>query len=262
MSVLSEIEAAFLAESDALAGVRGVDYRDPNLQRDEGHAGAWLLLKQMAQTRTPLTRDDLSRVQALLRETSGDPRATPNDTQATPADIQATPADALAALIDELASRVGESGPARDFHGGHTFALAGSFLQRLLALEDDDNTCVDGRLARLLTNYLLVHRKWSIVIFRAEDRARLEAERHSAVLLGAYLVEKVREHVDCGHCRVGQVTRTQVGLSTDSYKCDDCGAEFKLDWKGLQNAYKTAIEPAAEAEPPAKSPSRFTLRAR
>lgn len=281
MCDLSEIEVAFLAESDALAGVQGVDDRDPHLRGDEGHAEAWRMLKRLAQAKAPLTLDDVWRVQALLRGadaptpapdtrvSGGDEGPAPSadgppteDPHAAACRRKASRAQALATLVDELASRVGETGPARDFHGSHTFILAGTFLQRLLALPCDEREMRDGRLARLVCNYILVHRGWSMVIFRAQDSARLEAERHSAALLGAYLIEKVREHVDCGHCRIGQVTRTQVGLSTDAYQCGGCGAEFKLDWKGLQTAYKRALEPAPEAPPLLRPPSRFTMRAR
>ena len=275
MSVLNEVEAAFLAESDALAGSPAVDYRNPDLCEDDGHAAAWLLLKGKAQAKAPLALGDVLRVLSLL---PGHPTL--------PCDAQARLGDALSPPLGELATRIDEAGPALDFHGGHTFVLAGSFLQRFLALalpepegrasrldveiapqdpgllQHAAGETRDGRLARLVCNYILVRRNWSMVIFHKGDRDRLEAERHSAALLGAYLVERVREHASCGHCRVGQVVRTQVGLSTDAYRCGDCGAEFKLDWKGLQTAYKRALAPQGETASPAGKPSRFILRTR
>lgn len=243
VSELTPRELTFLRESDALAGRPVPDGEDMTQACEGGHAEAWRLLKQRAQAKATPTVDDLTRVWALLNA----------PTAPLPQELPA-----LCALLE---SRIEEPGSPRDFHGGHTIFLAGMFLQRFLSTVPQDG----GRLARLMANYVLVRRGWPMIVFRSEDGEALEAARDSEAAMGAWLVDKVREIASCGHCRNTTVTRTQVGLAIDTYRCDTCGAEFKLDWKGLQAAYRLSADPSAAAPPPvdpSKMPSRFILRNR
>lgn len=242
MSGLTAREQDFLRQSDALAGRTLPDDEDAIPTCLAGHEEAWLLLKQRAQARATPTLDDLIHLWALLTAPT------------TPVP------EALPELCALLSQRVDEPGSPRDYYGGHTIFLAGLFLQRFLSA-----IWQDGRFARLMANYVLVRRGWPMVVFRTEDSASLEAASHSDVAMGALLVDKVREIASCGHCRTASVARTQVGLTVDAYRCDACGAEFKLDWKGLQNAYRLATDPSAaplSPSEPSKMPSRFILRNR
>ena len=277
MNVLTDIETAFLSESDRLAEREPFDYAHPRLDIATGHAAAWLLLKSRALEKAPVSFADLETALCLLEQPArllqespeGGASPSPTNEETLPphaspscAPATAAPLEGLETLAADLATLAAAAGPARDFYGGYTIWVAGVTLHRLLALDTGDG----GRLARLMAGYVLLRRSWPLVVFRLDDEARLDEARKGETAAGAFLIEKVREHVTCGHCRVGPVTRLLEGLTTDTYQCGGCGAEFKLDWKGLQSAWRLCADPAsAPPSPvsnPSKMPSRFVLRNR
>ncbi|NDD31330.1 MAG: hypothetical protein EB084_24020, partial [Proteobacteria bacterium] len=68
MNVLTDIETAFLSESDRLAEREPFDYAHPRLDLSTGHAAAWLLLKSRALEKAPVSFADLETALYLLEQ--------------------------------------------------------------------------------------------------------------------------------------------------------------------------------------------------
>ncbi|MCE5318818.1 MAG: hypothetical protein LLG04_15835 [Parachlamydia sp.] len=64
---LSSRALEFLNESNAIEGIRGIDYRQPQFQRvDSGHFGAFVESQECAKRREPLDRKKIARWQGML----------------------------------------------------------------------------------------------------------------------------------------------------------------------------------------------------
>lgn len=238
----------FLHESNAIEDITNVDYNLPqNAATDRGHFGALLDSQGKAESRAPLSIDDICRWQRWLTEEqvlfghhlppggAGTLRS-PQYPMNVRVGFHIAPSfeevpQLLLRLLADLNARVAPL----PFHPNEVDAVdaMGEFFQRFEAIHPfvDGN----GRTGRLLANYLATVYKLPLVVFRFSERETFYAAHRSKLAMRIFMADKIREAIYWPG--KGLMLRDESTSSSDTY--DDLTVErHKLikkqrEWRAL-----------------------------
>jgi Fic family protein len=200
---LDERALAFLHESNAIEGITSFDYRASNAKHVQGHVAAFLHSQTMARSRRAMSALDLCHWQQLIvleqRMANLDipPQAVgrfrsglvpynvgvghyvPPSFLQVPELMRAWMRDLRTHLMDESAQMDNE----------RLADLCGDMLQRFEAIHPfvDGN----GRVGRLVVNYLLGHWGRPIVVFELAERDEFFAAHRSRAVMRRYMRQKI-----------------------------------------------------------------------
>jgi len=185
MSDLEPRALELLAESDTL-----------ELHASPGQLEAFLDAREAAQGRRSLTVEDLCAWQRLITGT-----------------VELRDPEALGRWLAELNAALA---PIGRFESDVVVAqLLGDHVHHFLELNPFGGG--DGRVGRLVLNYIATWCQRPLIVVRAAERAALDAARSSALAMRCWMAEKLRETtVDL--LREGAVLeRTRIGSNADLY---------------------------------------------
>lgn len=218
----------FLHESNAIEGITNVDYNLPqNAATVHGHYGALLDSQAKAESRAPLSIDDICRWQRWLTEEqtryghtlpAGGAGAlrSPQYPMNVRVGFHIAPSfeevpQLLATWLSDLNARVASI---PRFPEDFTAADAlGEFFQRFEAIHPfvDGN----GRTGRLLANYIATAYQLPIVVFRFDEREAFYTAHRSKMAMRVFMADKIREAIFWPG--TGLMLRKQVGNFADIY---------------------------------------------
>ncbi len=249
---LSERELEFIRESSAIEDITNIDYRMRAREaEDQGHVGAWLIIKRLAREGEPLTLSALERAQGLLLEEQrrfGHPvprggagviRSPKNGIDVRVGGHIAPSFTEVPALIeawlhDYNAARAPLAHVARSDY--ELVMTLGALFQRFEALHPfaDGN----GRVGRMLLNGLCTMAAVPVIIVRADERPAFYPAHRSKRAMQRFMADKLREAISCFTCAGGVMSRVHTGMNSDRYRCESCGAEVVAEWHALIPIYE------------------------
>jgi len=233
--MLSKREVMFLNESNAIERLHTLSYKSDS---SEGHAKAWMQLRDKSSERDLLTLDDICHAQDLLmkeqkragvivRESAhGLIRGPQNRLNVTAGNYPAPYFDDVPGLMDKYMIDLNEElnnpkMPVTD--------IAATYHVRFECIHPfaDGN----GRTGRMLANYIMKFFGLPIIVFTYADKERYYEACRSKTLMKEYFRDKFREFGICLKCDNNFIRRTEKGIETDAYYCDECNSEIGLDWE-------------------------------
>ena len=217
-------EVEFVTESDALAGIVGISYDERH-----GHLGAFLAAQRSARQGRGLTLEDLCNWQRAIAEEQqvhGYPLAPQGAGSLRSPEL----AGDVAALLAELNANIA------------TYAFRQTPMSAVAAVIGDTHSRVsvvapfrfaNGRVCRLLANYIASACRIPILVFRSTDEHAL-AEAGQRLDMRVLVARKIREAV---FDRYGQLMRrvAEYGLS-DRYRGPEGDTQLVVEWHELVEA--------------------------
>jgi hypothetical protein len=199
----------FLTENSALEGLSeppGALGPTPT-----GHGAALMDSQKSAADRRPLHVEDITRWQNQLTGS-----------------LSTVTSKALTELVEDINNNLGPSRPSSIVD---VVQLIADSLHRFHAINPFPSA--NGRLERLLANYIATFCAVPILIFRARERDQLADGFHDVVAMRLYVADKLREAV---FDREGNLLlRDQAFGSTDSYR-NPSGGTLLVEWHELLDA--------------------------
>jgi len=233
--MLSQREIRFLDESNALEGMPQLVYLPASTK---GHAKAWAEISEASAEKRVLGLTDICRAQELLMEEQADAglrvpekgvgviRSSENRIQVRFGPYFGTHYQDVPVVMGGFMTKLGEYIQSQD---EDPIAAAARFHREFIGIHPfaDGN----GRVGRMLANYVVASSDSPILIFPATDKqAYITARNTSDEASIQFFKNQVGRFVPCiTGCGDEVVERVEKGVETDLYECGNCGTDFALD---------------------------------
>lgn len=253
MSVANDRGFDFLRESNAIEGIKEIDYRIPKLQDSEkGHFGAYTISQNMALEKQPLTVKTIKQWQRLITEEQRlfghgiDEEAIGRirNSQTLQRNVRIAnhipPSyNEVPTLIDALIESINEKLKTNKLTNDAEYCFfLGSSLQRFEEIHPfaDGN----GRVGRLLTNYIATYCGRPIIVFNSEkyECNRFYKAHQSKKAMAAFLSDKIKEAVAGFNGSLIFPSGKSSGSSIEYQTSDGRNKEI-VNWCQLDQAVKT-----------------------
>jgi Fic family protein len=232
--MLSKREIAFLNESNKIENLGMLRY---SVESKNGHAQAWIQVREKAVQRERLELEDICNSQRYLME----------EQASVGEDVEERLWGALRSPENRIGVRVGQ------YHAP-SFVEVPILMERYIAqlhaeLEHPQERHIDfaarahrnfetihpfadgnGRTGRLIANYVLLYADLPPLVFTAADRRKYYDACKTVGAMQAYFREKMQESAVCLSCDDDFVPLKRRATAGAEYDCKTCDAHFTLDW--------------------------------
>lgn len=239
----------FLRESNLIEGIQNIDYSLPQMQMpDMGHFGAFLEAHQLAVNHQPITLETLCRWQkwiateqlqfghSISKKAIGAIRSSDMPINIklegyTSPDYSKVP-ELIHTLIESLNKRL--SALKEDKDEVLLASILGDTYQKFEAMHPFVEC--NGRVGRLLANYIVMVFSYPLIIFKASERPDFIAIHQSEKSMRCYMGKKIQEAIFSEEGRILQL-RENYGYSATYHNPMIRDSEIlTVEWHKLNSA--------------------------